>query len=253
MHADRTSKRLHRLVSDRKVWVLLLRRIDNFSKEKVEELARFGSNGSPEMKAEVVKAAASKMKPSDNRYRVDVKVSVKGWGDTPDTFEVDGDSIGEAVQELTLTRIASIVGASFTIEEVRCNKSISNAETTLSRCGKHVEQQEDDKMEYLELVGLPRGCRPYGSKKKLFLELLRLSKNWKIQYLDWFPHGSFLVGLSGDANIRTAWYISGGIQEWAQTISNGNITSLFMYKGLEAVNLEDLKKLWMISDQVKSF
>ena len=61
MHVDRTCKRLHRLVCDREVWVRLLQGIDNFSKEKVEELARFGScNGSMEMKAEVVKAAASK-------------------------------------------------------------------------------------------------------------------------------------------------------------------------------------------------
>ena len=78
MNADRTSKRLHRLVCDRDVWVRLLRGIDNFSKERVEELARFGTNGSPEMKAEVVKAAASRMKPSDDRYRVNAKVSVKG-------------------------------------------------------------------------------------------------------------------------------------------------------------------------------
>ena len=59
MHANRTSKRLHRLVCDREVWVCLLQGIDNFSKEKVEELARLGSNGSPEMKAEVVKALSS--------------------------------------------------------------------------------------------------------------------------------------------------------------------------------------------------
>ena len=50
MHADRTSKRLHRLVCDREVWVPLLQGIDNFSKEKVEELAWFGSNRSPEMR-----------------------------------------------------------------------------------------------------------------------------------------------------------------------------------------------------------
>ena len=51
MHADRTCKRLHGLVCDREVWVRLLQGIDNFSMEKVDELARFGSNGSPEMKA----------------------------------------------------------------------------------------------------------------------------------------------------------------------------------------------------------
>ena len=271
---DRTCKRLHRLVCDREVWVRLLEGIDNFSKEKVEELARFGScNGSMEMKAEVVKAAASKMKVSDNRYRVDVKVSVKGWGDTPDTFEVDGDSIGEATDEyaflwedksenLALAKVASTVGASFTIEEVHCNKSISNEELTLSRCLKHVKQQ-GAKMEHLELVGLPRKSPPFGVRKKLFFNLLKQSKKWKIMYLDWFPHGSYLAGLSGDTNISTGQFIksipfkllsstviSQGIREWAETISAGNIRSLFMDKGLESVSLKALKKLWRISDQV---
>ena len=283
MNADRTSKRLHRLVCDRDVWVRLLRGIDNFSKERVEELARFGTNGSPEMKAEVVKAAASRMKPSDDRYRVNAKVSVKGWGESPDTFEVDGVSIGEAVQnltmegrseKLTLARVASIVGASFNIEEVHCNKSISNAEMTLRRCAKHVEKQ-DAKMEYLELVGLPRKSPPYGFKKGLFFDLLKLSKKWKIMYLDWFPHGRYLAGLSGDVNISTgrhqlkmlSWdyqyllflnatsstVITQGVREWAETISGGNIRSLFMDKGLESVNLKDLKKLWRISGQVNTF
>ena len=59
MHAGRTCKRLHGLVCDREVWVHLLQGIENFSMEKVDELARFGSNGSPEMKAEVVKALSS--------------------------------------------------------------------------------------------------------------------------------------------------------------------------------------------------
>ena len=233
-NADRTSKRLHRLVCDREVWVWLLRGIDNFSKEKVEELARFGSNGSPEMKAEVVKAAANKMVPSDNRYRVNVKVSVKGWGDTPDSFEVDGDSIGEAVQQLTmeersgkltltrvqavqrltmedrlgnlsLTRVALTVGAIFTIKEVHCSKSISDSSTAsiLSGIAKHVKRQAD-KMESLDLVGLPRKCTPLGRRKELFFALLKLSKKWKIVYLDWFPHGSYLSGLSGQGDTNTS-------------------------------------------------
>ena len=171
------------------------------------------------MKAEVVKAAASKMKPSDHKYRVKVKVSVKGWGESPDTVEVNGDFIGEAVldpwpwtredraEKLKLARVASIVGTSFTIKEVHCNMSISNAELTLRECAEHVKQQ-DDKMEYLELVGLPRKSPPLGIRKTLFFDLLKLSKKWKITYLDWFPHGSYLAGLSGDVNIRTGRYHS---------------------------------------------
>jgi len=69
LNIGRTSKRLHRLVCDRVVWFQLLQGIDNFSKKSVEELGRFASIGSPEMKAEVVKAAAGKMKPSEHRLR----------------------------------------------------------------------------------------------------------------------------------------------------------------------------------------
>lgn len=47
--------------------------------------------------------------------------------------------------------------------------------------------------------------------------------------------------------------ITRGVREWAETISGGNIRSLFMDKGLESVNLKDLKKLWRISGQVNTF
>merc|ERR1712062_735367 len=98
--------------------------------------------------------------------------------------------------------------------------------------------------ESLELTGLPRKSTPHGIKKNLFFTLLKLSKNWKIMYLDWFPHGSYLAGLYGDTNIIT------GVQEWAEVINAGNIKDLFMDRGLESVNLNSLKRLWRISGQV---
>ena len=237
MHANRTSKRLHRLVCDREVWVCLLQGIDSFSKEKVEELARFGRNRSPEVRAEVVKAAGRKMKPSDRWYRISIRVSVTGWGGATDTFEVDGDALRELTTRgahLTLTKVASMVGSSFTIQEVHCSKSISNvsAELILARCAEHVKLQAD-KMDYLELTSLPRGCAPNGARKELFFALLKLSKSWEIKHLDWFPHGSYLAGLSGDTNIGA-----------------GNIILLTMDRGLQSVKLNDLKKLWRISLQV---
>ena len=197
MHAGRTCKRLHGLVCDREVWVHLLQGIENFSMEKVDELARFGSNRSPEMKAEVLKAAASKMKVSDHRC-INIKVSVKGWGDTPDTFDVDGEAMEK------FTRVAFEVEASFNIVEVWCRRSISDSSTAslLTGVANHVQRQ-GDKMESLELLGLPRKCK--GMRKQLFFNLLNLSKKWKILYLDWFLHGSYLAGLSGDTNINTGW------------------------------------------------
>ena len=202
---------MHGLVCDREVWVWLLQGVGNFSREKVKELARFGSIGSPEMKAEVVKAAARKMKPSDNFYRISIKVSVKGWGDTPDTIEVDGGAMKKDLtflrsEHLTLPWVATTMGVSFNLVEVHCSRSISNEELILSQCADHVKQQ-GSKLESLELTGLPRKSTPHGIKKHLFFTLLKLSKNWKIMYLDWFPHGSYLAGLYGDTNIITGQYL----------------------------------------------
>ena len=163
---------MHGLVCDREVWVWLLQGVGNFSREKVKELARFGSIGSPEMKAEVVKAAARKMKPSDNFYRISIKVSVKGWGDTPDTIEVDGGAMKKDLtllrsEHLTLPWVATTMGVSFNLVEVHCSRSISNEELILSQCADHVKQQ-GSKLESLELTGLPRKSTPHGIKKNLF-------------------------------------------------------------------------------------
>merc|ERR1719234_516129 len=154
--------------------------------------------------------------------------------------------------KLTLSRVASTVGASFTIQELHCSRSISDvtAKLILSQCAEHVRRQ-GAKMEYLELMGLPRKCTPTGTRKTLFFDLLKLSKKWKMMYLDWFPHGSYLAGLSGDKpDICSASFFHWE-WEWAQTISSGgNIRSLFMNNGLKNVNLKALKKLWSISGQV---
>ena len=61
MHYDRTCKKLQRLVGDREVWVTHLQGIAQFTKEVVEKLAIFGTNGSPEMMSEVLTAVASRM------------------------------------------------------------------------------------------------------------------------------------------------------------------------------------------------
>ena len=62
---------------DRNAWVHLLQGVDDFSKEKVEELVRFGGNRGPEMMAELLGAIACKMKV--HRHNRNVKVSIKGF------------------------------------------------------------------------------------------------------------------------------------------------------------------------------
>ena len=61
LNCGRASKRLFALVCDRVVWRHLLRKTDEFSKEKLYELAVFGKKGSPEMMPEVVKEAARRI------------------------------------------------------------------------------------------------------------------------------------------------------------------------------------------------
>ena len=147
---DRTSKRLHRLVCDREVWVWLLRGIEIFSEEKVKELARFGSKGSPEMKAEVVKSAGGKMKPG-MRPLITIKVGVQGWGDTLDTFEVDGDAMTELATRGTpsLPRVASIVGSCLNMQEVYCRTSVMSV-PVLSEIADHLDRVGGS-LEHLEL------------------------------------------------------------------------------------------------------
>ena len=181
---------------DREVWTHLVHAVPKFSKEKVDELARFASDGCSEMKAEVVKAAARKMVLSEEKYRIDVKVSVEGWGDAPDTFEVKGEDIKK------LTEVASTLGVSFCIRELKCSRSILATDFILYGIEEHVKHQ-GDKMENLELMGIPRKCAPEGIRQKVFFALLKLTKKWKVMYLDWVPHGRNLALMSGDTNIAT--------------------------------------------------
>ena len=203
---DRTSKRLHRLVCDREVWVWLLRGIEIFSEEKVKELARFGRNGRPEMKAEVVKAVGGKMKPG-RRPDITIKVGVQGWGDTLDTFEVDGEAMTELATRGTpsLPRVASIVGSCLSIQEVYCSSSTSvmPVHLALSEIADHLDRVGGS-LEHLELGHLSQWS--HSKVLELVFKILKLSKTWKIKLLGWSPHDSCLAGLNGDTNISTGQY-----------------------------------------------
>ena len=61
LNCGRASKRLFDLVCDRIVWRNLLKKIGEFSKEKLEELVVFGKKGSAEMMPEVVKEEARRI------------------------------------------------------------------------------------------------------------------------------------------------------------------------------------------------
>merc|ERR1712112_549501 len=113
LDCGRASLRLYRLVCDRKVWRTLLKNISDFSKEKVDDLLVFATEGgpdmtpemtkgSPEMLPDILKEAARRIKFCDRRQsseqrqgderriikQVKITVTVQGWDS--ETFEVDG-------------------------------------------------------------------------------------------------------------------------------------------------------------------
>ena len=128
LNCGRTNRRLHRLVCDMEVWRSLLKGIGSFTKERLEELVKFGlgDQHSLEMKAEVLKEVAGRFKliPGNQHlfcvydgeawvssYRV--AVSIQGWG-PPGTFEMGG--VGHLEE---LNRVAQTVGSKFTVPSRR--------------------------------------------------------------------------------------------------------------------------------------
>ena len=225
------------------------------------------------MKAEVVKSAGGKMKPG-MRPLITIKVGVQGWGDTLDTFEVDGDAIRELATRGTpsLPRVASIVGSCLNIQEVYCNMLVHLA---LSGIADHLDRVGGS-LEHLELGHLSQWS--HSKVLELVFKILKLSKTWKIKLLGWSPHDSCLAGLNGDTNISTGQYqlrmdniilIKHSsvvfLAQWRSEISNpihiykwrfppdaGNIGTLFLDRGLKSVDLDALKKLWRISERVNT-
>ena len=204
LNCGRTNRRLHRLVCDMEVWRSLLKGIGSFTKERLEELVKFGlgDEHSLEMKAEVLKEAASRFKsqsgsddPQHYRRFANMKggswssyklaVSIQGWGSL-DTFEMGGEG---HLKELI--RVAQTVGSKFSIKEVttyaplplgcmlRCGIAGVARPETFHLISGLVGQQGGERLGKLNLhsVLLQEHDDP-------FFSLLESSKEWKIQKLD---------------------------------------------------------------------
>ena len=109
---------------DRVVWLHLLKQIEEFPKEKLQELVNFvRENRRSELMPEVLRAAASKFPSSDPRRGSLLKIiwTVQGWG-APKTMDMEGYVAGHKnfysnVEELK--NVAKTVGVNFTILEVQ--------------------------------------------------------------------------------------------------------------------------------------
>jgi len=209
-----------------------LQGIAQFSKEVVEKLAIFGTNGSPGMMGEVLKAAASRMKVS-GKTAVRVKVSVQGWED-PATMDLPGENLKH------LTRLARIVRAELIVEEVECSWPIGGRRRIGTRASReevevykslkvivrHMENQKK-RLAYTEFNQVYLGS---STADDLCIPLLKVSKKWKV--------GMLLVLFAPSlARFPT------------DVVAAGQIDQLCIFKGASG-SLEVVRRFWEITAQM---
>ena len=255
LNCGRTNRRLHRLVCDMEVWRSLLKGIGSFTKERLEELVKFGlgDEHSLEMKAEVLKEAASRFKsqsgsddPQHYRRFANMKggswssyklaVSIQGWGSL-DTFEMGGEG---HLKELI--RVAQTVGSKFSIKEVttyaplplgcmlRCGIAGVARPETFHLISGLVGQQGGERLGKLNLHSV---LLRYDNQEHddPFFSLLESSKEWKIQKLDFELCHEYWTAL-------------------ARSASAGHIGTIkFSTRNGKKICKEDFKKVWEIVEK----
>ena len=253
LNCGRATRRLHRLVSDLEVWRSLLKGIGSFTKERLEELVRFGlvrEEQGLEMKAEVLKEIASRFKlfPGNSRLfcvcgveawanSYKVAVSIQGWG-SPSTFEMGGRGHLEE-----LNKVAKAVGSKFTVKEVTTYAVLRLgclwmhlADTdTLDLISGLVDQQGEKGLDKLDLLSVDVLLSQTQGRHSFF-SLLKSSKDWKIQTLTLSP--LFQEDWTALGNSAPAGHIG--------------TLKLTIYKGSEEkVCKEDVKKVWEIVEKLE--
>ena len=213
---------------------------------------------------EVVRAAARKFPSSDPGRGSPVRIiwTVQGL-DAPETMDMEGYMKGSTegymegdreafvrgqpnLQVMVnnfhsnvekLKDVAKAVRINFTILEVQgLESSTLTTWNNLKMIVDHVEQQ-DERLANFEFIGI--GFNPFHDE--VFFSLQRMSKKWKVKELEvavnslpWRP----LINLD---DLLTA-----------SSLDDGHISSLFVhwYKDWELANLNALRRLWEISDEM---
>ena len=212
------------------MWLGHLQGIAQFTKEVVEKLAIFGTNGSPEMMGEVLKAAASRMKIC-GKTAARIKVSVQGWGN-PVTMDLPGENLEEVMS------VAQAVGAKFSVEEVEYFRSLEGpareSRKILQMVLNHMEDQEE-MLAFTELHRVPLTLSQSDNvtpAEELFFALLKVSKRWKIGKLGILfedPLARFPMDLLAAGHIEQMC-----IGKWVMRLGN----------------LDDLRRIWEITAKV---
>ena len=223
---------MHSLVCDSNVWVCLLKQIDHFSTEKLEELVNFvGKNNNAGLMAEVLRAAANKFPshPGEARWRkpgwLKIVWTVQGW-DTSETFKFEPSREFCYMEELT--KAARAVGIKLIILEIECVGDFPD-QRDLEMIAGHVKGQEG-KLANLEVENI--------SYEDLYISLLSRSVNWRV--------GLLVVGLGDEGSI---WFTDDVTDV---TLGAGHIRKLVVknFTEEEQVSLDDLKKIWQIVDRM---
>ena len=221
LNCGRSSPRLYRLVCDQEVWRHLVRGVD-FTEEQVEELRLFGQGlfkieAAPEMMPEIVKEKAQRLDQGPGQVKVMIAIQ-KTWG-TPQTFEVDGNYLEE------LTKVATAVGASFTITEVQVFCGMVSCPLPIFRLIEAHIAQQGESLSKLQMAHFPF------ADKELSLSFLQLTKEWSLQL-------QFVWR-------NELWEALGKRTE------NGSIGTVHLLsrRDLEGAKKDVLKKVWKISEK----
>ena len=214
---------------DRTVWLRLLNQTAEFSEEKLEELFKFvRENRRAELMPEVVRVAASKFPsshPHDRRGSPPKIIwTVEGWG-TSETLEANNLKM--------LKDVATAVRINFTILEVQEMDSWI-AVNNLKMITDHVKQQ-GIKLASFEMY--ETRCH-LAAFNETFLSLCKMSIRWKVQRLT-----AQTMTMSGYGWLKLDDLVGG-------SLDNGHIGHLAVCKTGEQVNLNALKRVWEIADEM---
>ena len=247
LNCGRASPRLYRLVSDWEVWAHLLKRVTQFSNERVEQLinfreesSRFGIVPRPKMIMEMVKEVALRCQeealaeegPLGRGLRVTLALDNE---EAAHTYEMTGYNYRRE-----FNRVATMVEFTmFTILKVHTSgwEHDMNTLRTLRMLAAQVERQDSRSLCKLEVKEL---ILVYSEPLKLLLELIKVTKEWKIE--------SVLV-------IHDIATNNEGFTDLAKWSARGHVGTLVLsshfFYGRPRLIKEDVKAIWEISEKIR--
>ena len=100
LNLGRASDRLYHLACDKKVWRSLLKKVEEFTEDRVRELSVFAENSdsSQDLRQEVLREVADRLKEEEEELllpdnpeapKLKLSVSIPGWGGNPSIVQMD--------------------------------------------------------------------------------------------------------------------------------------------------------------------